>query len=103
LSDPGCQALASFQLALEAEAKSPKTVESYTNAVSQSPNHWRDHDLLEDVTTVTAGAGRRWLSSLQCRVAPSTEYATTSGCASVAWCVREGELDRSPMEDVRPP
>jgi hypothetical protein len=84
LSDPGCQALASFELALEAEAKSLKTVESYTYAVSQSPNHWRDHDLLEDVTTVTAGAGRRWLSSLQCRVAPSTRVPQLLWAAPVS-------------------
>ena len=64
----------------------------------------RARGLADDVTTVTANDVRRWLASLQGKVAPSTEYRNYSGLRRFfAWCVREGELDVSPMANVRLP
>ena len=104
MTDPFNGLLASFQLALEAGGKSPKTVENYTYAVRQFADHLLERGLIDDVTTVTAGDVRRWLTSLQGRVAASTEYRNYSGLRQFfAWCVREGELDVSPMANVRPP
>jgi site-specific recombinase XerC len=41
---------------------------------------------------------------LQGKVAPSTEYRNYSGLRRFfAWCVREDELDVSPLENIKPP
>jgi site-specific recombinase XerD len=96
--------LDSFTLALDAEGKSPKTVENYSRAVFAFARWLREHDLADDVTTVRADNVRGWLVSLKGNVSPSTEYRNYSGCRQFfAWCVREGELDVSPMVNVRPP
>jgi integrase/recombinase XerC len=101
VTEPFGGLLASFQLALEAENKSPKTVENYSYAVVQFADHLGDRDV---ASTVTADDVRRWLTSLQGRVAPSTEYRNYSGLRQFfRWCVAEGELDVSPMVNVRPP
>jgi integrase/recombinase XerC len=96
--------LDSFTLALDAEGKSPKTVENYSRAVVAFARWLRAHDMADDVTTVRADDVRGWLVSLKGNVSPSTEYRNYSGCRQFfAWCVREGELDVSPMVNVRPP
>jgi integrase/recombinase XerC len=104
VTEPFGGLLASFQLALEAENKSPKTVENYTYAIAQFADYLHAIAVADDVATVTAADVRHWLTSLQGRVAPSTEYRNYSGLRQFfAWCVREGELDISPMANVRPP
>lgn len=96
--------LDSFTLALEAEGKSPKTVENYSRAVLAFTRWLHEHGRADGVDTVRADDVRGWLVSLQGKVAPSTEYRNYSGCRQFfAWCVREGELDASPMANVRPP
>ena len=102
--DPFNGLLASFQLALEAEGKSPKTLDNYSRAVVQLAAGLRDRGLVDDVATITAAEVRGLLVSLQGKVARSTEYRNYSGCRQFfAWCVREGELDVSPMENIEPP
>ncbi|HEY9378857.1 MAG TPA: tyrosine-type recombinase/integrase [Jiangellaceae bacterium] len=97
--------LASFQVVSEAENKSPKTVENYSYAVTQFADYLNHGSInSDDVTTITAADVRRWLTSLQGKVAPSTEYRNYSGLRQFfRWCVAEGELDGSPMANVRPP
>jgi integrase/recombinase XerC len=96
--------LDSFTLALDAEGKSPKTVENYSRAVVAFARWLHAHDLVDDVTAVRADDVRGWLVSLKGNVSPSTEYRNYSGARQfLAWCVREGELDVSPMVNVRPP
>jgi integrase/recombinase XerC len=104
VTEPFDGLLASFQLALEAEHKSRKTVENYTYAVTQFAEDLHTRGLVDDATAITANDIRRWLTSLQGKVAPSTEYRNYSGLRQFfAWCVREGEVDASPMVNVRPP
>ncbi len=56
------------------------------------------------MAAVTAGDVRAWLVSLHGKVAPSTEYRNYSGLRQFfAWCVREDELDASPMVNIKPP
>jgi integrase/recombinase XerC len=97
--------LASFTLALEAEGKSPKTLDNYSRAVAQFASYLHGVQIAsDDVTTVTANDVRGWLVSLQGKVAPSTEYRNYSGLRQFfAWCVREDELDVSPMVNIKPP
>jgi site-specific recombinase XerD len=79
VTDPFNGLLASFQLALEAEGKSPKTLDNYSRADVQYAAWLRERGLVDDVTTVTADDVRPWLVSLQGKVAPSTEYRNYSG------------------------
>jgi site-specific recombinase XerD len=95
--------LDSFTLALEAEGKSPKTIENYSRAVIQF-HAWLSKIFYTDVTDVTADHVRAWLVSLHGKVSPSTEYRNYSGCRQFfQWCTHEGELEVSPMVNVRPP
>jgi site-specific recombinase XerD len=95
--------LASFQLALDAEGKSDKTIEAYSYGVTQLAEYLGDID--NNIIDITADDVRRFLASLEARgVTPSTRYNRYSGARQFfAWCVREGELDVSPMANVRPP
>jgi integrase/recombinase XerC len=96
--------LDSFTLALEAEGKSPKTLDNYSRAVVAFAQYLHSLDQVDDVTTVRADDVRRFLVGLRGKVAPSTEYRNYSGLKQFfAWCVREDELDVSPMANVRPP
>ncbi len=105
VTEPFGGLLASFQLALEAEGKSPKTLDNYSRAVVQFADWLRSQKLRDDdVTTVTAADVRGWLVSLQGKVAPSTEVRNYSGLRQfLGWCVREDELDTSPMVNIKPP
>ena len=104
MTDPFGGLLASFQLALEAEGKSPKTLDNYSRAVVQFADWLAANDRVDDVEAVTAADVRGWLVSLQGKVAPSTEYRNYSGLRQfLAWCVREDELDASPMVSIKPP
>jgi integrase/recombinase XerC len=104
MTDPFGGLLDSFTLALEAEGKSPKTLDNYSRAVVAFAQHLEGQGLADDVTTVRADDVRRFLVGLQGKVAPSTEYRNYSGLRQFfAWCVREDELDASPMANVRPP
>ena len=95
---------ASFALALEAEDKSPKTVENYGRAVALLAAWLREQGRDDDPDEVTADDVRAWLVSLRDKVAPSTVYRNYSGCRQFfAWCVREGELATSPMATIRAP
>jgi integrase/recombinase XerC len=72
--------------------------------VTQFAEDLHTRGLVDDATAITANDIRRWLTSLQGKVAPSTEYRNYSGLRQFfAWCVREGEVDASPMVNVRPP
>ena len=97
--------LESFQLALEAEGQSPKTIEAYSYGVAQLADHLRSRGRDDDITQVTAADVREFLTALERNgVTPSTRYNRYSGCRQFfAWCVREDELEASPMANVRPP
>jgi site-specific recombinase XerD len=96
--------LDSFCLALDAEGKSPKTIDNYRRAVLAFAGWLADHGQADDIETVTADDVRAFLVSLRGRVAPSTEYRNYSGLRQFAkWAVAEGELTSSPLENIRPP
>jgi site-specific recombinase XerD len=60
--------------------------------------------LLASFDLALADDVRRWLTSLSGKVAESTEYRNYSGCRQFfKWCVAEGEIDASPMANVRAP
>jgi hypothetical protein len=67
VTDPFNGLLASFQLAFEAEGRSPKTLDNYSRAVVQFAAWLRDRVLVDDVAIVTATDVRGRLVSLLCR------------------------------------
>jgi site-specific recombinase XerD len=96
--------LDSFCLALDAEGKSPKTIDNYRRAVTAFAGWLDAHNLEDDIEVVTAGDVRGFLVSLRGKVAPSTEYRNYSGLRQFCrWCVEEGELSTSPLANIRPP
>lgn len=97
--------LESFCLALDAEGKSTKTIDNYRRAVLAFTN-WLDTEGNDTsrIEAVTADDVRGFLVSLRGTVAPSTEYRNYSGLRQFfKWAVEEGELDTSPLANIRPP
>jgi site-specific recombinase XerD len=93
--------LDSFCLALDAEGKSPKTIDNYRRAVLAFADWLTEAD---DIEAVTADDVRAFLVSMRGRVAPSTEYRNYSGLRQFfKWCVAEGEIEASPLANIRPP
>lgn len=104
MTEPFQGLLASFQLALEAEQKSPETVEAYSHGVIQFAEYLHSDDRKDVVTEIRADDVRRFLAHLSGRATPNTCYNRYSGPRQFfAWCVAEGELASSPMVNVRPP
>jgi integrase/recombinase XerC len=96
--------LGSFCLALDAEGKSPKTIDNYRRAVLAFAGWLAAHGRVGDLEDVTADDVRAFLVSLRGKVAPSTEYRNYSGLRQFCrWAVAEGELDASPLANIRPP
>lgn len=97
--------LTSWQLALEAANKSPRTVENYTEGVIRLATWLADHDVPDDVADVTTTHLRAWLRDL---AGTGMSEATVRGRYMAVrlflrWCVLEGELDTSPMDPVEQP
>jgi site-specific recombinase XerD len=96
--------LDSFRLALDAEQKSAKTIDSYGRAVTAFADWLTAEGRPVDIDAVTADDVRGFLVSLRGKVAPSTEYRNYSGVRQFfKWLVAEGELDVSPLANIRPP
>jgi site-specific recombinase XerD len=82
VTDPFGGLLVSFQLALEAEGKYPKTLDNYSRAVVQFADWLAANDRVDDVEAVTAADMRGWLVSLQARSRRPPSTATTPGVGS---------------------
>lgn len=96
--------LDSFTLALEAERKSPKTIEGYTTSVRQLAAWLDQTGHPGNVDELTADDLRRWLRDVDARWSPNTVANRYKGArAFLRWCVDEGELQTSPVDSVRPP
>lgn len=92
--------LESWTISLEAERKSPKTVEGYTDSVAQLAAWLHD----PDVSELTADTVRRWLRHLGATRSESTVRSRYNGVRQfLAWCVAESELDTSPADTIRAP
>lgn len=96
--------LESWTIAMEAERKSPKTVEGYRDSVTQLADWLASTGHSGLLGDLTADDVRRWLVHLSGQRSESTVRTRYNGLRQyLAWCVVEGELDRSPMDTVRPP
>lgn len=97
---------ASFRRYLRASNKSPRTVETYGEAVDQL-GHWlSDHD---DAPATTGGLGRAHIEAFLIHLFEEGRSAATlnnryrSLHRFFAFVVEEGESDKHPMERMTPP
>lgn len=96
--------LDSWQLALEATNRSPRTVENYAEGVTRLAQWLDANGHPDDVATLTPDQVRGWLVDLARDMSPSTvrgRYIAVK--LFLSWCVREGEVDTHPMANVDAP
>ena len=94
----------SFRRTLEAENKSPRTIEAYTDAVRLLATYCQAHG-----HPVLAGELQRehvqfFIADQLARWKPATAHNRYRGLhAFFKWAVAEGELDGNPMDRMKPP
>jgi len=94
----------SFRRTLEAENKSPRTIEAYTDAVRLLATYCQAHD-----QPLLAGELQRehveaFIADQLARWKPATAHNRYRGLhAFFKWAVAEGDLEASPMGGMRPP
>jgi site-specific recombinase XerD len=94
----------SFRRTLEAENKSPRTIEAYTDAVRLLATYCQAHG-----NPLLAGELRRehlqaFIADQLARWKPATAHNRYRGLhAFFKWAVAEGDLAASPMDGMRPP
>ena len=93
-----------FRRTLEAENKSPRTIEAYTDAVRLLATYLQAHG-----RPILAGELRRehvqdFIADQLARWKPATAHNRYRGLhAFFKWAVAEGDLETNPMEGMRPP
>ena len=94
----------SWTLALEAEGKSPRTVENYLWGPVQLAAWLTDHGHPADVRALTPALVREWLRHLADTKAENTVRGRYVGLRRfITWCLDERELDADPMANVPQP
>jgi hypothetical protein len=94
----------SFRRTLEAENKSPRTIEAYTDAVRLLAGHCEAHG-----EPLLASEPRRkhlqaFIADQLARWKPATAHNRYRGLhAFFKWAVAEGDLEASPMDGMKPP
>jgi integrase/recombinase XerC len=94
----------SWELALEAENKSPRTVVNYHDTMTLFTTWLVDAGRPTAPEAVTAETLRRWLAELVDTRSASTARTRWTGMRNFwAWAHAEGEIPTNPMADVKPP
>jgi site-specific recombinase XerD len=97
--------LASFERALRAENKAPSTIVSYTNAVRRLDAFLVDAGMPRMVEAIRREHVESYLIDMEQRgMKPTTRaHAFRSLQQFWRWLVEEGEIDESPMRNMKPP
>lgn len=94
----------SWQLTLEAENKSPRTIGNYLEGLDLFQRWLVDEHPGAQAEDVTVAICRAYLAHLVETRAPSTARTRWAALRQFwAWCTTEGEIPVNPMADVRPP
>lgn len=94
----------SFALDLRASRKSPKTITTYCDAVTQFRDWLDDQGRSTTAAHVTRDDVRGWLVHLAEGRSPATVRNRFMALRRfLGWCVKEGELDVNPMETLDVP
>jgi integrase/recombinase XerC len=93
-----------FGISLEAERKSPNTLRIYLTAVDQLGRFVQEHDGPDDPWEVTQANLTAFFAAMNKTWKPVTVSLTYRALQQFfGWMMREDEIDRSPMEKMRPP
>jgi integrase/recombinase XerC len=96
--------IASWELALEAENKSPRTVVNYRESLDLFTRWLVDHQQPTDPLQITTEVLRGWLAELlETRSASTARTRWTALRGFWAWAADEREIGANPMADVKPP
>jgi site-specific recombinase XerD len=96
--------VSSWQLALEADNKSDRTIGNYGDSVELFTRWLADNDGPTDPGDVTATHIRTWIVELIDTRSASTARTRWNGLRSFfAWCLEEGEISVNPMALVKAP
>jgi site-specific recombinase XerD len=94
----------SFRRTLEAENKSPRTIEAYTDAVRQLATYCQAHGYPVLAGELRGEHIQDFIADQLARWKPSTAHNRYRGLhAFFKWAVAEGDLAASPMDGMRPP
>ena len=95
---------ASFKRTLLAENKSPRTVETYGEALRLFGGFLRERGLPTGVPRIKREHVEAFIADLLARWKPATASNRYRALhAFFKWCLEEGELTTSPMANTRPP
>lgn len=96
--------LDSWQLALEAANKSPRTVENYLEGATRLHQWLTAHGHPSAVSALTPEHLRGWLVHLAAQHRESTVRGRYMAVKLfLGWCIAEGELDANPLANVPQP
>jgi site-specific recombinase XerD len=94
----------SFRRTLEAENKSPRTIEAYTDAVRLLATYCRAHGRPLLVGELQPEHIQSFIADQLARWKPATAHNRYRGLrAFFKWAVAEGDLEANPMERMKPP
>ena len=95
---------ASFRRSLQAQNKSPRTIQTYGEALGQFGTFIAASGMPEAVTGLRREHVEAFVADLLSRFKPATASNRYRALRSFfAWCLEEGEIPRSPMERMQPP
>ena len=94
----------SFRRTLEAENKSPRTIEAYTDAVRLLATYCQAHRSPLLATELRREHIQAFIAEQLARWKPATAHNRYRGLhAFFKWAVAEGDLEINPMERMKPP
>ena len=94
----------SFRRTLEAENKSPRTIEAYTDAVRLLATYCQAHGHPILAAELRREHIQEFIADQLARWKPATAHNRYRGLhAFFKWAVTEGDLQASPMDGMRPP
>lgn len=94
----------SFELALEAENKAPRTIGNYLEGLGLFCRWLDEHHPNLEPEEITAGLCREWIGHLVATRSASTGRTRWAALRQFfAWAAEEGEVPVNPMEAVRQP
>lgn len=94
----------SFRRTLEAENKSPRTIEAYTDAVRLLATYCQAHGHPALASVLERRHVQAFIADQLTRWKPATAHNRYRGLhAFFKWAVAEGDLQASPMDGMKPP
>ncbi len=94
----------SWRLALMAENKSPRTVETYLSSLTKFVEFLETRRMPVDPADVTGEHVREFIADQLANWKPTTAHVRFRSLKTFfRWCLQEGEIEADPMSRVKPP